>query len=298
MYKSQAKPQDLGIGESAQVAKGKEGDLTSADGSGLSDLDVNQLWELFSSTRNNYGATSDELRYLRNELLDRHRQLVRFIAIRLHRTLPKSVELDDLISAGTFGLFDAINKFDPSRGVKFKTYCPPRIRGSILDQLRSEDWVPRLVRIKAGRIHNVLRTLTSDYGRQPTHTELASALDMGNAELSREVDAAHVRSMLSFSDKWEGRADEDSAEAYDFLEDERAKDPIADIEQRDTLDHITRTLTHKEKFIIEQYYISGHTMREIGEMLSLTESRVCQIHSNVMKQLKSQVDPLQMTLMS
>lgn len=288
-------PQDLGAGGETRAQTNK---LPAASVDGLSSLDVNQLWELYSSTRDDPGATRDQLLQVRNELMERHRPLVRFIAVRLHKTLPKSVELDDLISAGTFGLFDAINKFDPSRGIKFKTYCPPRIRGSILDQLRSEDWVPRLVRIKAGRIHTALRNLTTDYGREPTHTELASALDMGNAELMGEVDAAQVRSMFSFSDKWEGRADEDSPEAYDFLEDQGSSEREADFERRDTMDYLTRTLTHKEKFIIEQYYICGHTMREVGEMLSLTESRVCQIHTNVMNRLRTHLSPLQMTLLS
>ena len=261
-------------------------------------MDTNQLWELYAQKRDEAGGRQSEFELVRNEILERHRPLVRFIALRLLKTLPKSVELDDLISAGTFGLLDAIRKFDPSRGIKFKTYCPPRIRGSILDQLRSEDWVPRLVRIKANRIDSTIRDLTSEYGREPTHTELAVAMKLDHTELSCELESAKVKSMYSFSDKWEDRDDDDAAESYDFLEDKGAQDPMAELNKRDMMKFMTRSLTHKERFIIEQYYQSGHTMREIGEMLTLTESRVCQIHSNVMARLKSLISPSQATLLA
>jgi len=212
---------------------------------------------------------------------------VRYIADRLLQTLPKSIELDDLISAGLFGLMDAIRGFDPTRGIKFKTYCSTRIRGSILDQLRSQDWVPRLVRLKAGRIERALQKLTGEYGREPTHAELARVLEMEHDELVREMQDSRAKTMFSLSEKWEDGDEDSSAEKVEILEDKSAIDPVAELNRDDLMTYITRSLTQKERFIIERYYQDGHTMREIGELLSLTESRVCQIHSNVMGRLKN-----------
>ena len=191
-----------------------------------------------------------------------------------------------------------IRGFDHSRNIKFKTYCTTRIRGSILDQLRSQDWVPRLVRLKAGRIEKALQRLTGEFGREPTHAELASDLDLDHDELSLEMQSASAKTMFSLSDKWEDRDEDSGIEKVDVLEDRKSIDPITELHRRDMLHFLTRSLTHKERFIIEQYYHVGHTMREIGEMLSLTESRVCQIHSNVMGRLKEQLGQKSGTLLT
>jgi RNA polymerase sigma factor for flagellar operon FliA len=252
----------------------------------LEERPTEEIWELYHKARRRK-TDRDDIEALRNLLMERHYPLVRYIAERLLQTLPKSIELDDLVSAGLFGLMDAIRGFDPSRGIKFKTYCTTRIRGSILDQLRSQDWVPRLVRIKASRIEKALQRLTGEYGREPTHTELAAALEMEHGELVEELEQANAKAIFSLSEKWEDRDDDSSVEKVDVLEDRKATDPIGELHRRDVMNFMTRSLTHKERFIIEQYYQVGHTMREIGEMLALTESRVCQIHSNVMGRLKS-----------
>ena len=253
----------------------------------LRELTTEEIWELYHKKAKETGPRSKEIEPYRNSLMERHLPLVKYIAERLLQTLPKSIELDDLISAGLFGLMDAIRGFDPERGIKFKTYCTTRIRGSILDQLRSQDWVPRLVRLKASKIDKALNRLTAEYGREPTHNELAEAMEMEPDELTREMDAASARSMYSLSEKWEDNDDEGSGEKIEVLEDHQAKDPSQELNQNDLLGYMTRSLTPKERFIIEQYYRAGHTMREIGEMLNLTESRVCQIHSNVMDRLKA-----------
>ena len=231
------------------------------------------------------------LEQLRNVLMEMHYPLVKHIAERLLQTLPKSIELDDLVSAGLFGLMDAIRGFDPDRGIKFKTYCTTRIRGSILDQLRSQDWVPRLVRLKAGKIEKALQKLQGDYGREPTHAELANALRMDHVELSKEITSARAKTMFSLQERWDDRDDDNPMEKVEIVEDRAAIDPVGELNRRDLMIYITRSLTHKERFIIEQYYQVGHTMREIGEMLALTESRVCQIHSNVMSRLKGLLGP-------
>lgn len=253
----------------------------------LDEVPTEELWGLYrKAVKSKKSDKAERLEELRNILMERHYPLVRYIAERLLQTLPKSIELDDLISAGLFGLMDAIRGFDPDRGIKFKTYCTTRIRGSILDQLRSQDWVPRLVRLKAGKIDKALQRLTGEYGREPTHAELAAKLEMEHSELSLEMSQANAKTMFSLSEKWEDRDDDSSVEKVDVLEDRKASDPIGELHRRDLMNFVTRSLTHKERFIIEQYYQVGHTMREIGEMLALTESRVCQIHSNVMGRLK------------
>jgi RNA polymerase sigma factor for flagellar operon FliA len=257
----------------------------------LLSLPTEEVWKYYRRATGQKPVDPARVEQIRNVLMELHQPLVRHIAERLLQTLPKSIELDDLISAGLFGLMDAIRGFDHKRGIKFKTYCTTRIRGSILDQLRSQDWVPRLVRLKAGRIERALQRLQGEYGREPTHAELASALEMDYSELATEMQSAHAKTMFSLSDKWEDQDDSSSMEKVEVLEDERSEDPIGEINRRDVMHFITRSLTHKERFIIEQYYQVGHTMREIGEMLALTESRVCQIHSNVMGRLKGVLGP-------
>ena len=246
-----------------------------------------KIWERYRKARRAGPRKEAELEEMRNTLMERHFPLVRYIAERLLQTLPRSIELDDLVSAGLFGLMDAIRGFDPDRNIKFKTYCTTRVRGAILDNLRSQDWVPRLVRLKASRIDKALQRLTGEFGREPTHAELAAELALGHGELSHEISSASAKTMFSLSEKWEDRDDDNAIEKVDVLEDRKAVDPIAELHRRDMMHFMTRSLTHKERFIMEQYYQVGHTMREIGEMLSLTESRVCQIHSNVMLRLKS-----------
>ncbi len=264
----------------------------------LESLSTERIWELYRKARKAGPKAADALEKLRNALMERYYPLVRYIAERLLQTLPKSIELDDLVSAGLFGLMDAIRGFDHARNIKFKTYCTTRIRGSILDQLRSQDWVPRLVRLKAGRIEKALQRLTGEYGREPTHAELASDLDLQHDELSIEMQSASAKTMFSLSDKWEDRDEDSGIEKVDVLEDRKSVDPIGELHRRDMLHFLTRSLTHKERFIIEQYYHVGHTMREIGEMLALTESRVCQIHSNVMGRLKAQLGQKSGTLLT
>ena len=264
----------------------------------LQEATTDELWVLYRAEYEGVGRDgSDRLAELRNVLMERHLPLVRYHAERLQQTLPKSIELDDLISAGQFGLMDAIRGFDPERGFKFKTYCSTRIRGAILDQLRSQDWVPRLVRIKATKIERMYQKLTGEFGREPTHSELAAHLDLEHDELVKEMEGAKAKAMYSLSEKWDDGDEGDAVEKLDILEDRNAIDPVHELNRRDLMKFMTKSLTHKEQFIIEQYYQLGHTMREIGEMLALTESRVCQIHSNVMSRLRSLLDRKQDNLL-
>lgn len=247
----------------------------------VTDGDLEVIWKTFKRTR-------DE--NLRNTLIEHHMPLVRAIAERVLQTLPKSIELDDLSSAGTFGLMDAINGFDLSRGIKFKTYCTTRIRGSILDELRSQDWVPRLVRLKAHRLDRAIRQLEGELGRAPNQAEVAQVLGITLEELQAHEAEANAKTIFSLSEKWDDGDEEKEMEKVEILADRKSVDPVDTIQQRDALEMITGSLTKKERLIILMYYYEGLTMREIGEIMELTESRVCQIHSNVMARLKAQLD--------
>ncbi|MBL8896099.1 MAG: FliA/WhiG family RNA polymerase sigma factor [Planctomycetes bacterium] len=245
------------------------------------DQSTEELWRAFKAS----GDVN-----LRNALIERYLPMVRYISERLLQTLPKSIELDDLCSAGQFGLMDAIDGFDLSRGIKFKTYCTTRIRGSILDELRSQDWVPRLVRLKANRLEKAWQKLESEFGREPTNFELAQQLEIPVEQLDKELAESTPRAIFSLSDKWDEGEDDKSMEKVEILEDKRGADALVDLHGRDLMEVITRVLTKKERLILVMYYREGLTMREIGEILQLTESRVCQIHSNVMARLKPHLE--------
>jgi RNA polymerase sigma factor FliA len=252
----------------------------------LTETELEVIWRTFKRTR-------DE--NLRNTLIEHHMPLVRSIAERVLQTLPKSIDVDDLSSAGTFGLMDAINGFDLSRGIKFKTYCTTRIRGSILDELRSQDWVPRLVRLKAHRLDRAIRQLEGELGRAPNQHEIARTLGITLDELQAHEAEANAKTIFSLSEKWDDGDEEKEMEKVEILADRKSIDPVETIQQSDALEMITSSLTKKERLIILMYYYEGLTMREIGEIMELTESRVCQIHSNVMARLKAQLDRTQGT---
>ena len=250
----------------------------------LNDAELEVIWKTYKRTR-------DE--NLRNTLIEHHMPLVRTIAERVLQTLPKSIDVDDLNSAGTFGLMDAINGFDLSRGIKFKTYCTTRIRGSILDELRSQDWVPRLVRLKAHRLERAIRTLEGQLGRTPNQAEVAEELGITLDELQAHEAEANAKTIFSLSEKWDDGDDDKELEKVEILADRKSTNPMDTIQQRDALDMITSSLTKKERLIILMYYYEGLTMREIGEIMELTESRVCQIHGNVIKRLRDRLDDQQ-----
>ena len=244
---------------------------------------IDRIWKTFK-------RTGDE--NLRNILVEYHFPLVRYIAERLLQTLPKSIDLDDLVSAGTFGLLDAIRGFDLKRGIKFKTYCSTRIRGSILDELRSQDWVPRLVRLKAHKLDKAITRLEAQNGREVNDYELARDLELSMDELSHLKSEASPKTMFSLSEKLDESDDDRDMEKVEIIEDKKGCDPVQSLHQQDVLEIITSNLTKKERLIVIMYYYEGLTMREIGDIMSLTESRVCQIHSNVMGRLKTQLDAI------
>jgi RNA polymerase sigma factor for flagellar operon FliA len=228
---------------------------------------------------------------LRNLLVERYLRLVKYNGERIWARLPDGVELDDLISAGVFGLMDAIDAFDRDRGVKFETYCAPRIRGAILDELRAMDWVPRLVRSRAHKLERATQALEARYGRQPTERELAGHMKLPPDEFKRLIRDAKAVSVVSLSRKqYETDSNRDVCE-IDVLTDKRSADPVDEAQKRDLKDFITRGLTRAERLVLILYYYEQMTMKEIGMTLDLSESRVSQMHSSILARLKAQLKP-------
>ncbi len=226
---------------------------------------------------------------IRNRLLEHYLYLVRYNAERIGAKLPDEVDVDDLMSAGIFGLLDAIDAFDLDRGVKFETYCAPRIRGAILDELRNMDWVPRLVRHRAHKLADATRVLEVELGRVPNDDELARRLNMSKPQFQKLLRDANAVSLVSLSRKY---ADPDSQRdvfEIDVLPDDRGCDPVAEAQKQDIKELVTRGLTRAERLIIVLYYYEQMTMKQIGQTLDLSESRVSQMHSAILRQLRAQL---------
>ncbi|MFH0965602.1 MAG: FliA/WhiG family RNA polymerase sigma factor [Planctomycetota bacterium] len=235
------------------------------------------LWRYFKKTR--------DVR-ARNRLLTHYRPLVRYAAERIKTRLPREIELDDLEAAGFFGLLDAVNGFDLTRGVKFETYCGPRIRGAILDELRVQDWVPRLVRARANRLAWARGACETELGRPPRPQEVADKLGCSVKEythLCREASTVGVFHVTqNVQDEESGRG----VREIEGLQDHNGEDPSSQTQREDLKELIMKGLNKKERLILILYYYEGLTMREIGHSLGLSESRVSQIHASLLLRLK------------
>ena len=247
----------------------------------LSAEEVAVLWEDFIRDRSN--------QELRNLLIEHYMPLVRFHGGRVKQRLPDEVDPDDLESAGVFGLMDAIDAFDLTRGVKFETYCVPRIRGAMLDELRNMDWVPRLVRSRARKLMEASKSLSDRLGRQPTHDELAEYMDKSPSELERMMFDANAVNLVSLNKKWfETDGSKDISE-IDLVEDQKGEDPTNRIQKADIMRLVTKGLNRNERLIIILYYYEEMTMKEVGMTLDLSESRVSQMHSSIVERLQMQL---------
>jgi len=242
--------------------------------------DLRQIWI-------DYKATGD--RQLRNRLMETYLPVVRYTADRVAAKLPSEVDVDDLVSAGIFGLLDAIEAFDMDRGVKFETYCTPRIRGAILDELRTMDWVPRLVRSRAHKLENATKILRAELGRLPTEEEIAVRLGVGKTEFEKLVRDANAVALISLSRKFQDADTGRALQEIDVLEDRQTEDPLLQLQRFDLRDTIMNCLSRIEKLIVVLYYYEQMTMKEIGATLDLSESRVSQMHSSILSRLMNQL---------
>src|SRR5947209_8205364 len=244
------------------------------------DVDVQQLWK-------DYRA--EPMVELRNHLVEQYLPLVKYNAERIWARLPEGVDLDDLISAGVFGLMDAIDAFDLERGVKFETYCVPRIRGAMLDELRTMDWVPRLVRSKHTKVEEARKTLEAALGRPPRPEARAARMGTTLDEFDKMAGDATAVSLVSLNKKWYETDSYKDVREIDILEDKKAEDPTHRLQNRDLMRLVTRGLNRNERLIIILYYYEEMTMKEIGATLDLSESRVSQMHSSIVARLQAQL---------
>jgi len=223
-------------------------------------------------------------RHIREELVNRYQPTVRFLAERQGAKLPRSVDVQDLIQEGNFGLMDAIEKFDLDRNIKFKTYCSRRITGAMLDSLRSGDWVPRLARKRSSDIAKFREAFEEEKGRQPSEAEIAKALEL-------KVDSvrhAEMTSMHSVSDRRSAPSEAGESQ-IDTLGESGEINPLDRVHRKDLVEVLTRSLTERERLILQLYFIESRTLSEIGEILSITESRVSQIRTNTLERLKQRL---------
>ncbi len=243
--------------------------------------EILEVWHAYKADMTN--------KELRNRLVERYFPLVKYNGERIWSRLPDGVELDDLISAGIFGLMDAIDAFDMSRGVKFETYCVPRIRGAMLDELRTMDWVPRLVRSKASKLNEGTKKLEAKLGRTPTVIELAAHMELTVPELEKMMTDANAVNLISLNKKWYETDSYKDVREIDILEDKKGEDPTRRIQKNDLMRLVTKGLNRNERLIIILYYYEELTMKEIGATLDLSESRVSQMHSSIVQRLQTQL---------
>lgn len=228
----------------------------------------------------------------RERLILHYAPLVKYVASRVATGLPASVDQADLVSYGVFGLIDALQKFEPGRGNKFETYAIPRIRGAIIDELRAMDWVPRSVRFKQREIEKALADLESMLKRQPSEKELAERLGMSLQELHEVITQISFVSVLALDETVSVGADRgEKVSLVDTLAD-KGFDPSTGVESQETrglLAAAINELSEREKIVVTLYYFEGLTLAEIGVILGVTESRVCQIHTKAVGVLRGQM---------
>lgn len=229
---------------------------------------------------------------VREKIMVQYLPLVRNVAGRMAMGFPRSVELDDLISTGTIGLIEAIRNFDPERGVKFETYAVPRIRGAILDELRALDWIPRSTRAKARNIDRATVALENSLGRRPAGSELANQLDMSLAEFQQAMDDISGTTLLSLDEmvyREEDNRQVPRVETVQLITDEDVLTDIEKMELRAYLVTAIETLSEQERLVIALYYYEELTLKEIGNIMHISESRVSQIHTKGVGKLRGLV---------
>jgi len=224
--------------------------------------------------------------------LSKYAPLVKYVVDRMALHLPKSVERDDLTSAAIIGLFDALEKYDAGKGTKFETYAIWRIRGAILDELRSLDWASRSIRRKARTVEEAARDLGQKLGRAATEEEVADALNLSPVELSRLMDEVHGTALLSLSKAVTGDEDQDFIQLEDIVDDPSQTDALELLENEESKEVLMETidgLPEQQRLVVALYYYEEMTLKEIGEALHISESRGSQIHTRAVKTLKARL---------
>ena len=229
---------------------------------------------------------------IRDALIRQYMPLVKYVAGKVSVGMPGSVEFDDLVGFGQFGLLDAINKFDPEKGVKFKTYAVTRIRGAIFDELRQLDWVPRSVRQKSREIEDTIVRLESNLGRPASDAEVASAMGITENEFQQTIMKVSGTSVLSLNDVWYSGDDSDRVSIGDSIEAPSSLNPDVIVEReeiRRIIIEAINELPEKEKMVLILYYHEDLTFKEIGQVLEVSESRISQLHTKANLRLRAKL---------
>ena len=231
----------------------------------------------------------------REQVIREYAPMIKYVANRIALRLPPHVEIDDLISVGVLGLMDAIEKYDPNRGAKFKTYAEFRVRGAILDELRSMDWVPRSIRQKASAMDSVIEKLKAKLGRVPEDEEIAAEMGLSLDEFFERLQQTQNMPVLSLEDLGISKESGEQQSLLDCLAGKGDSDPQTTFRLNELKEIIAKaidTLPEKERLMISLYYYEELTMKEIGEVLGITESRVSQIHSKAVFRLRTKLRAL------
>lgn len=245
-----------------------------------------ELWEQYKKGRNPH---------IREAFIRQYAPLVKYVAGKVAVGMPTSVEFDDLVGFGVFGLIDAIDKYDPAKNVKFKTYAVTRIRGAIFDELRSIDWVPRSVRQKTREIEDTIVGLEAQLGRTATDQEVAKSLGVSEDEYLKTLLRISGTSILSLNDVWHSGDDHDNISIGDSIEAPSSLNPDVIVEKdevRRVIVEAINELPEKEKKVLVLYYYEDLTLKEIGRVLEVTESRVSQLHTKAILRLRAKLTNL------
>jgi RNA polymerase sigma factor for flagellar operon FliA len=241
-----------------------------------------------AKTRSSYIPAS-----LREQIVLEHTPLIRYIVSRIAVRLPSHIDLDDLHNTGVIGLMDAIEKYDPEKNCKFKTYAEFRIKGAILDQLRSLDWVPRSIRQKSRKLERAYGEVEQRLGRSASEDEVADSLGLQLDKFHELLNQVRGISLVNLEEIRSGGQDGERGGNYgDVVEDVRAENPFASFklhEMKQIVADTIATLPEKERLVISLYYYEDLNMKEIGNILGITESRVCQIHTKSVLRLRSKL---------
>ncbi len=225
----------------------------------------------------------------RNVLIEQYLTLVRYTAERLHYKLPSEVDVDDLYSAGVFGLMHAIDAYDLGRGIKFETYCTQRIMGAIYDELRANDWVPRLVRSRTAKVERVRKAIEMETGEKATNDEIIDHMEVDQNEFEKLDRDSRPIMMTSLNRKAYDSDSSREVTEIDVISDDRQENPVHELQKKDLQILLTKGLSRAEHLIVVLYYYEEMTMKEIGATLDLSESRVSQMHSSILARLKAQM---------
>jgi len=259
-------------------------ELDAADEAAAADVALKKLWRDFKDTAD---------QQLRERLILHYSPLVKYVAGRVGVGLPPNIEQADLVSYGIFGLIDAIEKFDLERAIKFETYAISRIRGAIIDELRAIDWIPRSVRYKAREVEKAYASLEGKLHRTPSEAEVAEEMGISLDDLHQVFSRVSFVNVVALDELLSvGGEKGDKLSLVDTLEDTKAEDPVAAFESEETkylLAKAINQLPEREKIVVTLYYYEGLTLAEIGQVLGVTESRICQMHTKAVLQLRGRL---------